>query len=328
VAFSSAAQQSPARPAINPGNAHLVQTLGGLDGPGLALAYHEPSGILAAGCEAGTIQYWDREITLGIRAGDSPPGVLQAHAGAVTALAWGKGPWLASAGIDNKVNIWAMPEGKLLASFPAPAAVRALSMTPDGKQLAVAGEAPDIQLWDITTAKLVTQWAGHPDWILTLAFSPDGKELASAGYDGLVRLWDVPSGKKLRDIPSQPAPAKGASVSGNTVSALAFSPDGKLLAIGGSDSLIHLAQTSDGKIIRSLAGHTSSISSVAFHSSGTLLVSASKDRTVRLWNPANGQLIKNLEGHSAWVEGAVFLADETRLASVGADKEVRIWDLK
>jgi WD40 repeat protein len=152
--------------------------------------------------------------------------------------------------------------------------------------------------------------------------------LASGGYDAVVRLWDVTSGKKLLDIPGQP-PTPPNTLPGprNTVLALAFTPDNKQLALGGTDAQLHLVNIADGKIVRSFPGHASSVTSLVFHPSGTLLVSGSKDRTVRLWNPANAQPIKTLEGHTAWVEGVTFLAQGTRLASVGADQTVRLWDL-
>ena len=86
----------------------------------------------------------------------------------------------------------------------------------------------------------------------------------------------------------------------------------------------------DGKLARSVPGHTGSVTGLAFHPSGTVLASCSKDRTVRLWNPANGQSLtpKPLEGHTAWVQGVVFVAQGTRLASIGADRTVRIWNLQ
>jgi WD40 repeat protein len=114
----------------------------------------------------------------------------------------------------------------------------------------------------------------------------------------------------------------------NTVLAVAFSPDGKLLAVAGTDAQIHLVNTADGKIARSLSGHTGSVTSLAFHPGGTLLVSASKDRTLRLWNPTNGQALKTLEGHTGWVQGVTFLNQGARLASVSIDQTVRLWDLK
>src|SRR5262249_30680997 len=152
--------------------------------------------------------------------------------------------------------------------------------------------------------------------------------LAAGGYDGKLRLWEANSGKKLIEVPAQPPAAPNTPPPAlNVVSALAFSPDGKLIAVGGSDTQIHLFQTADGKLVRSLPGHTSAVTALAFHTSGNVLVSSSKDRTIRLWNPANAQMLKALEGHTAWAQGVTFLAQGTRLASVGADQTVRLWDL-
>src|SRR6266436_6202345 len=68
----------------------------------------------------------------------------------------------------------------------------------------------------------------------------------------------------------------------NVVWSLAFSPDGKQLAVGGADAQIHLFNVADGKLIRSIPGHTGAVTGLTFHPSGTVLASCSKDRTVRL----------------------------------------------
>lgn len=326
------AQQAPAAalPPIAPNLARLDQTLGGLDGPGFALAYDESTGMLAGACEGRSIHYWDKAVTEGIRAGTSTPNVLKEHSGPVTALAWSGGPVMASAAADKKLIFWHMPDGQVVKSLTTDNVVRTLAMSLDGKMLASAGEDAAIQLWDVPAAKPGVKLSGSSDWILCLAFSNDGQRLASGGYDGTVRLWEMPTGKKILDISATPPPPPNSPAPPtNVILSLAFSPDAKFLAIGGSDAQIHLFNTGDGKLARSISGHTGSITGLAFHPSGTVLASCSKDRTVRLWNPANGQALtpKPLEGHTAWVQDLVFVAQGTRLASIGADRTVRLWNL-
>jgi WD40 repeat protein len=318
---------APAPSGVNAASARLDQTLGGLDGPGFGVTYSEELGLLVAACENGSLHYWGKDVAMGVRGGDRTPRALRAHKGPVTAVVSAAGTF-ASAGVDGKVIVWELPAEKMAHTLTSPAAVRALALTPDGKTVASAGDDAAVQLWDVATGKAGPKLEGSKDWLLSLAFSAEGKTVAAGGYDGKLRLWQVSSGKKLVEVEGQPpAPPNTPARPANVLASHAFSPDGKTVAVGGSDAQIHLFQTTDGKLVRSLPGHTSTVTGLAFHPSGSLLASSSKDRTVRLWNPANGQMLKSLEGHTAWVQGVTFFAQGTRLASVGADRTVRLWDL-
>jgi WD40 repeat protein len=319
--------KGPMLPAVNPALARLDQRIEGLGGPGLALAVSEPAGMIAAGCEDGTIQLWHRDVLLGIRHGSNTCNILAGHVGSVIALAWNGGPVLASAGVDHKILFWSAAEGRLLHSLAVGPQVRALALSPDGKLLASAGDDPAIQLWDVETGKPAARLPGHTDWVLCLAFSPDGQTLASSGYDGTIRLWDMPAGQNPRVLPAAPPPPPKTQPEPVIVWSLAYRLDGKELAAGTATGIIHLLDPQGGKVVRSLPGHTSAITALSYHPGGGILASASKDRTVRLWNPANAQLVKALEGHEAWVQGTAFVAQGTRLASVSADQTVRLWDL-
>jgi len=323
------AGQQPAPPTIAPATARLDQTLGGLDGPGFALVHREDGDLVFAACERGTIQYWAKDVWMGVRTGEKTPHVLKGHEGPVIALARAAGTTLASAGADGKVLIWDVAEFKVKQTISPGGIIRTLAFSPEGSLLAGAGDESVVYLWESATGKQKAKLEGHTDWVWSLAFTPDGKQLASGGSDGTVLFWDVPNSKKQLSFSSSPPPPPNTSppTTVNTVVSLAYSPDAKLIALGGSDAQIHLVNPADGKIARSIPGHTSSVTGLAFHPGGKVLASCSKDRTVRLWDPAGGQALKTLEGHTAWVQGITFLAQGNRLASVSADQTVRVWDL-
>ena len=321
--------QPPALPAINPAQARLDQTLGGLDGPCYALVATPAAEFLIAGGEKGTLISWPRSTWLGVRVGSMAPDVSPAHEGPITALAWANGAPLVSAGADRKIRFWSMPAREPAKTLETGQVVRALALSDDGKRLAAGDDSNTIYLYDIATGNPAGKLTGHTDWILCLAFSPDGSRLVSGSHDGHAILWDVPGAKKLLELtltttpPPAPAPALPAATT-----AVAFRPDGKMIAVGTSGGQVLLCNPADGKLLRATAApHASTVTGLAFHPGGALLASCSRDRTVKLWNPDNGQLAINLEGHTAWVEGIAFLEKGTRLASVSADQTVRIWDL-
>jgi WD40 repeat protein len=110
------------------------------------------------------------------------------------------------------------------------------------------------------------------------------------------------------------------------VSAVAFSPDGKLLASASLDRTVKLWDASSGAALQTLEGHSDSVSAVAFSPDGKLLASASHDRTVKLWDAGSGAALQTLEGHSDSVSAVAFSPDGKLLASASHDRTVKLWD--
>lgn len=201
------------------------------------------------------------------------------------------------------------------------AAALALALSPDGRMLAAFCADRTLRVWDGTVGALkFTLPASREDGIHkgTLCFSPDGARLAVGETDGRVRLIDPAEGKVTLGFK---AAAEG-------ITALAFSPDGALLATGSgfADRSIRLWDAAKGELVGTLRGHTSWVGALAFALDGKTLASGSGDQTIRLWDLKTLSQASLLRGHLDEVYALCFAENGTRLVSGAKDGEVRVWD--
>ncbi|KAI6856621.1 hypothetical protein KC343_g83 [Hortaea werneckii] len=112
----------------------------------------------------------------------------------------------------------------------------------------------------------------------------------------------------------------------DTVTAVTFSPDGKLLASASYDKTVKLWDTSSGARLQNINGHSESVRAVVFSPDGELLASGSDDSAVEFWTVKSGKEVQTLMGHSSWVRALTFSPDVKILASASKDNTIKLWD--
>lgn len=263
---------------------------------------------------------------------------IAGHSSAVLSLAFSPdSQTLASASnmesLSATIKLWNVSTGKLqttLGSSLLALRTSCLAFSPDGLTLASGHLDAKIRLWNLGNCQIRGTLQGHGWDVNSLAFSSDGKILVSGGLDGAIKIWNWHKQELLKTL-NRPAPSElipslvswfDSSVGG--IWAVAISPDGKIIASGGSEQPINLWDADTGKLLRTLTEHSGSIYTVAFSPDGKTLASGGDDHKIRIWEFQTGKLLETLE-HLGPVQSIGFSADGQTLVSGSADATVKIW---
>jgi WD40 repeat protein len=275
-----------------------------------------PDGRTLASCG------WDNTVRLwkadGSSAERNPEPVTLGHDSVRFAVAFSPdGSLLASAG-EGSLSIWSCQPGHERLTERRGMSFRCLSFSPDGRTLAMGAEDGTIRLWEMPGARERLVMRGHADVVKSLAFSPDGGLIVSSSQDGSVVLWDANGGNAIRTLaPAGLSPGRFVAFSpdGRTIgmsevaweardlimmdvqtgairarlsghrfgaNALAFSPDGQILATAGVDRCIKLWDLATGKELSTLRDDVGWVKSLVFSPDGSRLAYSGNDTIVRI----------------------------------------------
>ncbi|KAF9061080.1 WD40-repeat-containing domain protein [Rhodocollybia butyracea] len=261
------------------------------------------------------------------------------------------GKQIASGSLDKTVCIWDW-EGHTEGNAPAlvikhAAAVRAVAFAPDRDQVvsgtgevgSSGGGGNLVQVWDTRTGKLVTgPLKGHTQYIRSVAFSPDGKHILSLSHEAAC-IWDAYTGTEIITITTPMGPS---------AYSVAFTPNGKQIVVGYSDTLLRIWDVQTGALVSApIDGHSGAVLSVSVSPDGMRIASGSNDKTIHVWDAyqelsaalkvdtqykgTNDQEIAQMHhprytGHTNTVHCVAFSPKGDHIASGSWDNTVCVWD--
>jgi hypothetical protein len=248
------------------------------------------------------------------------PAVLAHRSGALDCLA--ASPWapIVAVGGQGQVMLYDVRNLDLLGIIPFPAGQpQVTTFSRNGQLLLIGGGQAALSgkcsIWNITTGQHITDVGNEFDSVLTADISPDQSTVALGGPSKTLKLYSTHDGSLIKSI---------AKVHTDWILAVAFSPDGKLLASGDRAGNLHVWEADTADEVYDLPVQKGAVTALAFRRDSNILASASDDGAIALWDMSSGKPLRSWPAHAKGVTSICFAHDGS-LVSCGRDRNLQMW---
>ena len=295
------------------------------------LALSPDNATLAAGANDGNVylwhtqQGWERSI-------------LSKHKRSIIGVAFTPDSGtLISASRDGEIRLWDVETGNVREMIQTGTKLNDLSLADDGSVLSVVGEDNKVHIFEVASGELIQSLGPTSNTALAVALDAQGT-LVAAGNGASIEIWDARTGDPLQTLTNycedETLETRAACEEADEdwlghekeVTALAFSPDGTLLASGSADTTIIFWALETGDVEWPSIGHWSTVKTMTFHPDGRSMLSGGEDNKIRNWRVPGGKSTAIFEGHLSGVNGVAFGWGPEMILSGGADGTVRVWE--
>jgi WD40 repeat protein len=293
----------------------------------VSIAVSPDGKLVASGSDDQTLRFWRAADGKALRTVRPAPFSRGGWVGALAFSPDGK-TVVANTPGDGGLQLLDAQTGKPVPGWaPVKEGAYGAAFSSDGKLLAAASNNW-VRLYDVGRGAVRREFTYDRRLVgraWHVAFTPDGKHLAAAlhRYGGreregpLVRVWEVATGKEVFT-----------GWEGGHANAVAFSPDGRLLAAGGENNgTVAVYDWRAGKRLVRFQADRHGVFCLAFSADGKTLFTGGTGPDVRVWDAASGKEAGALKGHSDQVLGLALSKDGRVLATAGRDRRVLIWHL-
>ncbi|MDQ2936230.1 MAG: caspase family protein [Acidobacteriota bacterium] len=253
-------------------------------------------------------------------------------------------------GIENQAKIWDVKSGRELRTLMLGHSATEVGFSADGHTLAVLGSMGEMSLWDTASGSRLRDLTSSP--MANMAALGNIVNMGNMGSQGSMNPGSGsgpgsprPGSKTPKGMPSMPSMPAGmpniaditammtnmmgtmsAGTMGRSVTSVAFSPDGKILASGGVESKSNFDQMISAQMGQQ--GQKKSKNQKALDPDDFMKnMKVEAIGQVVLWDVATGRELGALKGHGKGVTQVAFSRDGRLLASSSTDNTIKIWDV-